>query len=60
VRLNGRTVDIFIKGERVGNVKHMTAADHMPSRHREPRMLEWRIGAPSAARVVILTTSGLR
>lgn len=32
MRLNGRTVEIFIKGERVGNGKHMTAADHMPSK----------------------------
>jgi len=38
VRLTGRTVEIFVKGERIavhmrssGNGKHTTAADHMPS-----------------------------
>jgi Mu transposase-like protein len=41
VRLTSRTVEIFVKGERIavhlrssGNGKHTTAADHMPSSHR--------------------------
>jgi transposase len=49
VRLTGRTVEIFVKGERVavymrssGNAKHPTAADHMPSSHR--RYADWTIG----------------
>src|SRR3954447_10408623 len=49
VRLTGRTVEIFIKGERIavhmrssGNGKHTTAADHMPSSHR--RYADWTIG----------------
>jgi transposase len=49
VRLTGRTVEIFVKGERVavhmrssGNGKHTTAADHMPSSHR--RYADWTIG----------------
>jgi transposase len=49
VRLTGRTVEIFIKGERIavhmrssGNGKHTTIADHMPSSHR--RYADWTIG----------------
>jgi transposase len=49
VRLTGRTVEIFVKGERIavhmrgsGNGKHTTAADHMPSSHR--RYADWTIG----------------
>jgi transposase len=41
VRLTGRTVEIFVKGERVaahlrssGNGKHTTVPEHMPSSHR--------------------------
>ena len=48
VRLTGRTVEIFVKGERIaahmrssGNGKHTTAADHMPSSHR--RYADWTI-----------------
>jgi transposase len=49
VRLTGRTVEIFVRGERVavhmrgsGNGKHTTLADHMPSSHR--RYADWTIG----------------
>jgi transposase len=49
VRLTGRTVEIFVKGERIaahirgsGNGKHTTLADHMPSSHR--RYADWTIG----------------
>jgi transposase len=49
VRLTGRTVEIFVKGERIaahmrgsGNRKHTTIADHMPSSHR--RYADWTIG----------------
>ena len=49
MRLTGRTVEIFVKGERIavhmrssGNGKHTTAADHMPSSHR--RYGDWTIG----------------
>jgi transposase len=49
VRLTSRTVEIFVKGERIavhmrssGNGKHTTAADHMPSSHR--RYADWTIG----------------
>ena len=49
MRLTGRTVEIFVKGERIavhmrssGNGKHTTAADHMPSSHR--RYADWTIG----------------
>jgi transposase len=48
VRLTGRTVEIFAKGERIavhlrssGNGRHITA-DHMPSSHR--RYADWTIG----------------
>jgi transposase len=48
VRLTGRTVEIFAKGERIavhlrgsGNGKHTTLADHMPSSHR--RYADWTI-----------------
>jgi transposase len=49
VRLTGRTVEIFVKGERIavhmrgsGNGKHTTLPDHMPSSHR--RYADWTIG----------------
>ena len=49
VRLTGRTVEIFTRGERIavhmrssGNGKHTTAANHMPSSHR--RYADWTIG----------------
>jgi transposase len=48
VRLTGRTVEVFAKGERIavhlrssGNGKHTTIEDHMPSSHR--RYAEWTI-----------------
>lgn len=48
VRLTGRTVEIFVKSERVavhlrssGNGRHTTVADHMPSSHR--RYADWTI-----------------
>jgi transposase len=49
VRLTGRTVEIFARGERIavhlrssGNHKHTTVADHMPSSHR--RYADWTVG----------------
>jgi len=49
VRLTGRTVEIFVRGERIaahmrgsGNRKHTTVADHMPSSHR--RYADWTVG----------------
>jgi transposase len=49
VRLTGRTVEIFARGERIavhmrgsGNGKHTTLSDHMPSSHR--RYADWTIG----------------
>jgi transposase len=49
LRLTGRTVEIFARGERIavhlrssGNGKHTTVADHMPSSHR--RYADWTIG----------------
>src|SRR5271154_4212537 len=48
VRLTGRSVEIFAKGERVavhlrssGNVKHTTVQEHMPSSHR--RYANWTL-----------------
>ena len=48
-RLTSRTVEIFVKGERIavhqrgsGNGKHTTITDHMPSSHR--RYADWTIG----------------
>jgi transposase len=48
VRLTAKTVEIFLKGERIaahvrvsGNRKHTTIADHMPSSHR--RYAGWTI-----------------
>ena len=48
VRLTARTVEIFLKGERIaahmrmsGNRKHTTVAEHMPSSHR--RYAGWTI-----------------
>ena len=47
-RLTSRTVEIFLKGERIaahlrnsGNGKHTTVPDHMPSSHR--RFADWNI-----------------
>jgi len=47
-RLTGRTVEIFLKGERIavhvrnsGNGKHTTVPEHMPSSHR--RFADWTI-----------------
>src|SRR5713101_353656 len=49
VRLTGRSVEIFARGERIavhmrssGNGKHTTVPDHMPSSHR--RYADWTIG----------------
>src|SRR5215471_9269393 len=48
VRLTTRTVEIFVKGERIaahvrssGNHKHSTVPEHMPSSHR--RYADWTI-----------------
>ena len=48
VRLTARTVEVFLKGERIaahmrmsGNRKHTTVAEHMPSSHR--RYAGWTI-----------------
>jgi transposase len=48
VRLTARTVEIFLKGERVaahmrgsGNGRHTTISDHMPSSHR--RYADWTV-----------------
>ena len=48
VRLTPRTVEVFLKGERVaahlrssGNYRHTTLADHMPSSHR--RYADWTV-----------------
>jgi transposase len=48
VRLTGRTVEVFAKGERIaahlrssGNGKHTTVREHMPSSHR--RHADWTI-----------------
>lgn len=48
-RLTARTVEIFLKGERIavhprmsGNHKHTTVPEHMPSRHR--RYAGWTLG----------------
>jgi transposase/DNA replication protein DnaC len=58
VRLTGRSVEIFVKGERIavhmrssGNGKHTTAADHMPSSHR--RYADWTIGRIRRAAALI-------
>jgi transposase len=49
VRLTSRTVEMFVRGERIavhqrssGNGKHTTITDHMPSSHR--RYADWTIG----------------
>src|SRR5229473_1714814 len=49
VRLTGRSVEIFARGERIavhlrssGNGKHTTLPNHMPSSHR--RYADWTIG----------------
>ena len=48
VRLTARTVEVFLKGDRIaahmrmsGNRKHTTVAEHMPSSHR--RYKDWTI-----------------
>jgi transposase len=48
VRLTPRTVEVFLKGERIaahlrssGNHRHTTVADHMPSSHR--RYADWTV-----------------
>jgi transposase len=48
VRLTGRTVEVFAKGERIaahvrssGNGKHTTVQEHMPSSHR--RYADWTV-----------------
>jgi len=48
VRLTPRTVEIFLRGERIavhlrssGNHRHTTVADHMPSSHR--RYADWTV-----------------
>jgi len=48
VRLTGRTIEVFAKGERIaahlrssGNGKHTTVQEHMPSSHR--RYADWTI-----------------
>jgi transposase len=48
VRLTLRTVEVFLKGERIaahlrsgGNHRHTTVADHMPSSHR--RYADWTV-----------------
>jgi transposase len=48
IRLTARTVEVFLKGERIaahvrmsGNGKHTTISDHMPSSHR--RYADWTI-----------------
>jgi transposase len=49
LRLTGRTVEIFARGERIavhlrssGNGRHTTLPEHMPSSHR--RYADWTIG----------------
>jgi transposase len=48
VRLTPRTVEVFLKGERIaahlrssGNHRHTTVSDHMPSSHR--RYADWTV-----------------
>jgi transposase len=50
VRLTCRTVEVFLKGERIaahprmsGNHKHTTVPEHMPSRHAAMRAGPWTI-----------------
>jgi transposase len=58
VRLTARTVEVFLKGERIaahmrasGNRKHTTVTEHMPSSHR--RYASWTIDRiRQAARVI--------
>ena len=64
-RLTGKTVELFLKGERIaahmrmsGNHKHTTVPDHMPSSHR--RYAGWTIDRIRAdARVIGPATAGL-
>ena len=65
VRLTARTVEIFLKGERIaahmrmsGNHKHTTVAEHMPSSHR--RYAGWTIDRIRAdARLIGPATAAL-
>jgi transposase len=65
VRLTARTVEIFLKGERIaahmrvsGNHKHTTVAEHMPSSHR--RYKDWTIDRiRSSARLIGPATAAL-
>ena len=65
VRLTVRTVEVFLKGERIaahmrmsGNRKHTTAAEHMPSSHR--RHKDWTIDRIRAdARLIGPATAAL-
>jgi transposase len=65
VRLSARTIEIFLKGERIaahmrvrGNRKHTTVAEHMPSSHR--RYKDWTIDRIlSSARTIGPATAAL-
>ena len=65
VRLTARTVEIFLKGERIaahmrvsGNRKHTTVTEHMPSSHR--RYKDWTIDRiRSSARLIGPATAAL-
>ena len=65
VRLTTRTVEIFLKGERIaahmrvsGNRKHTTVSEHMPSSHR--RYKDWTIDRIRAnARLIGPATAAL-
>jgi len=65
VRLTARTVEVFLKGERIaahmrmsGNHKHTTVAEHMPSSHR--RYASWTIDRIRAdARLIGPATAAL-
>ena len=53
VRLTPRTVEVFLKGERIaahlrssGNHRHTTVSDHMPSSHR--RYADWTVEREAA------------
>jgi transposase len=65
VRLTARTVEVYLKGERIaahmrasGNRKHTTVTEHMPSSHR--RYASWTIDRiRQAARVIGPATAAL-
>src|SRR5580700_2900745 len=65
VRLTARTVEVFLKGDRIaahmrmrGNRKHTTVAEHMPSSHR--RYKDWTIDRIRAdARLIGPATAAL-